>query len=75
MRSQTQALKQAGGMTKLIGSQAKRQKEQMEFEKERDQTFLEFEKEEAEKKSRDELVIAKIFTSSMNNSQQKRDFK
>ena len=36
-------------MTKLIGSQAKRQKEQMEFEEERDQTFLEFEKEEAEK--------------------------
>ena len=36
-RSQTQALSQlAGGMTRLIESQAKRHKEQMEFEKERD---------------------------------------
>ena len=30
----------------------KRQKKQMEFEKERDQAFLEFKKEEAEKKSK-----------------------
>ena len=37
VQSQTQALSQlAGGMTKLIESQAKRHKEQMEFEKETD---------------------------------------
>ena len=42
-RSQTQALSQlAGAMTKFIVSQAKRRKEQMEFEKERDRAFLEF---------------------------------
>ena len=42
-RSQTQALSQlAGAMTKLIVSQAKRRKERMEFEKERDRAFLEF---------------------------------
>ena len=50
MRSQTQGLSQlAGGKTKLIESQAKRHKEQMEFEKERDRAFSEFKKEEAEK--------------------------
>ena len=37
-------------MTKLIESQAKRHKEQMEFEIERDRVFLEFKKEEAGKK-------------------------
>ena len=47
----------------------------MEFEKERDQAFLEFKKEEAEKNRRHELEIAKIFASSMNNSQQQRDFR
>ena len=68
---QTQALSQlAGCMTKLIESQAKRHKEQMEFEKERDRAFLEFKKEEAEKNRRHDLEIAKIFASSMNNSQQ-----
>ena len=37
VRSQTQALSQlTGGMTKLIESQAKRHKEQMEFERERE---------------------------------------
>ena len=51
MRSQTQASSQlAGGMTKLIESQAKRHKEQMEFEIGRDRVFLEFKKEEAGKK-------------------------
>ena len=51
-RSQTQALSQlAGGMTKLIESQAKRHKEQMEFDKERDQEFLEFKKSRSGKKS------------------------
>ena len=70
MWSQAQALSQlAGGMTKLIQSQAKRHKEQMEFEKERYRAFLEFKKEEAEK-IEGELEIAKIFASSMNNSQQ-----
>ena len=50
MRSQIQALSQlVGGMTKLIESEAKRHKEQIEFEKERDRAFLEFNKEEAEK--------------------------
>ena len=41
----------------------------MEFGKERDQAFLEFKKEEAKKPRRHELEIAKIFASSMNNSQ------
>ena len=40
VRSQTQALSQlAGGMIKLIESQAKRHKKQMEFEKERSSIF------------------------------------
>ena len=53
MRSQTEALSQlAGSMTKLIESQVKRHKEQMEFEKERDQAFLEFKKKRSEKKSK-----------------------
>ena len=38
-------------MTKLIESQAKRHKEQMEFDKERDQEFLEFKKSRSGKKS------------------------
>ena len=43
LRSQPQALSQlAGGISKLIELQAKRYKEQMEFEKERDRAFLEF---------------------------------
>ena len=76
VRSQTQALSQlAGGMTKLTELQAKRHEEQMEFKKERDRVFLEFKKEEAEKNQRHELEIAKIFASSMNNSQQQRDFR
>ena len=76
VRSQTQALSQlAGGMTKLIELQVKRHKEQMEFEKERDQAFLEFKKKEAKKNRRYELEIPKIFASSMNNSQQQRDFR
>ena len=62
-------------MSKLIKSQAKRHREQMEFEKERDGSFSEFKKEEAEKNRRYELEIAKIFGSSMNNSQQQRDFR
>ena len=50
MWSQTQALTQlTGGMTKLIESQGKRHKEQMEFEEERDRAFSEFKKQEAEK--------------------------
>ena len=41
MPSQTQALSQlAGGMTKLIESQAKRHKEEMDFEKERYQAIF-----------------------------------
>ena len=44
----------------------------MEFEKERDR---EFRKKEAEKNRRHELDISKIFESSMNNSQQQRDFR
>ena len=36
-------------MTKLIESQAKRHKEKIEFEKERDRAFLEFNKKEADK--------------------------
>ena len=76
VRSQTPTLsEQAGGMTELIELQVKQHKEQMEFEKERDQAFLEFKKEEAEKNRRHELEIAKIFASSMNNSQQQRDFR
>ena len=76
VRSQAQALSQlARGMTKLTESQAKRFKGQMEFEKERDRTFFEFKKEEVEKNRRHELEIAKIFASSMNNSQQQRDFR
>ena len=76
MRSQTQALSQlAGGLSKLNESPAKRHKEQIEFEKERDQALLEFKKEEAEKNGSLELEIAKIFASSMNNSQKQRDFK
>ena len=76
MQSQIQALSElAGSMTKLIKSQPKRHKEQMEFEKERDRAFLEFRKKEAEKNRRHELEIAKIFESSMNNSQQQRDFR
>ena len=47
----------------------------MEFEKERDRAFLEFRKKEAEKNRRHELEIAKIFESSMNNSQQQRHFR
>ena len=47
----------------------------MEFEKERDRAFLEFRKKEAEKNRRHELEIAKIFESSMNNSQQQRGFR
>ena len=75
MRSQTQALSQLDrDVTKLIETQAKRHKEQMEFEKERDRAFLEFKKEKAENR-RHELEIAKIFASSMNNSQQQRDFR
>ena len=62
-------------MTKLIISQPKRHKEQMEFEKERDRAFLEFKKEEVEKIRRHNLEIAKIFASSTNNSQQRRDFR
>ena len=76
VRSQTQAVSQlAGGMTKLIESQPKRHKKYIEFEKERNQAFLEFKKEEAEKNRRHELEIAKIFSSSINNSQQQRDFR
>ena len=57
-------------MTKVIESQAKRYNEQMEFEKERDQAFLEIKKEKAGKNWRYELEIAaKIFASSINNSQ------
>ena len=53
MWSQTQALSQlARGMTKLTESQAKRHKEQTEFEKERDRGYLEFKKEGTEKKSK-----------------------
>ena len=53
MSSQTQALSQlARGMTKLIESQAKRHKEQTEFEKERDRGYLEFKKEGTEKNRR-----------------------
>ena len=53
MWSQTQALSQlAGGITKLIESQAKRHKERMEFKKERHRAFLEFKREEAEKLSK-----------------------
>ena len=41
VRSQTQALSQlTGGMTKLIESQAKRHKEQMEFERERERSSI-----------------------------------
>ena len=53
VQSQTQGLSQvAGGMTKLIESQVKKHKEQMELKKERDRAFLEFKKEEVEKKSK-----------------------
>ena len=62
-------------MTKLTDSQAESHKEKMEFEKERDRAFLEFKKEEAERNRRHELKIAKIFASSMNSSQQQRDFR
>ena len=62
-------------MTKLTDSQAESHKEKMEFEKERDRAFLEFKKEEAERNRRHELEIAKIFASSMNSSQQQRDFR
>ena len=42
MRSETQVLSQpAGGMTKPIELQGKKHREEMEFEKERDQVFLE----------------------------------
>ena len=76
VRSQTQALRQlAGGMTKLIEIQVKRRKEQVEFEKERHRSFSELKKEEAEKNRRHELEIAKIFTSSINSSQQQRHFR
>ena len=76
VRSEAQALSQlAGGMNILIESQAELDKEQMEFEKERDRAFLEFKREEAEKNRRLELEIAKIFASSMNNSQQQRHFR
>ena len=76
VRSEAQALSQlAGGMNILIESQAEQHKEQMEFEKERDRAFLEFKREEAEKNRRLELEIAKIFASSMNNSQQQRHFR
>ena len=60
-------------MNKLIESQSKRHK--VEFEKQRDRVFLKFKKEEAEKNRRYELEIAKIIASSMNNSQQLRDFR
>ena len=67
--SQTQALSQlAGGMTKLTESQAKKHKEQMEFEKERDRAFLKFKEKEVENNRWYELEIATIFASSMNNS-------
>ena len=47
---QTQALSQlAGSLNQLVESHAKRYKEQMNFEKERDKAFLEFKKQEAEK--------------------------
>ena len=76
VQSQIQAISElAGSTTKLIKSQPKRHKEQMEFEKERDRAFLEFKNEEAEKKRRHKLEIAKIFASVMNNSQQWRDFR
>ena len=71
VRSQTQTLNHlARGMTKLIELQVKIHKEQMEFEKERGRSFLEFKKEEAEKNPRHELEVAKISPSSMNNSHQ-----
>ena len=71
VRSQTQTLNHlARGMTKLIELQVKIYKEQMEFEKERGRSFLEFKKEEAEKNPRHELEVAKISPSSMNNSHQ-----
>ena len=44
----------------------------MEFEKERDQAFLEFKKKITGKNRRYELEIAKRLASSMNNSQQQR---
>ena len=73
---QTQALSQlARGMTKLIESQMKRHKEQMEFGKEIDRAFLEFKTEEAGKNRRHELEIAKTFASSMNNYQKQGDFR
>ena len=76
VRSEAQALSQlAGGMNKLIESKAELHKEHMEFEKERDRAFLEFKREEAVKNRRHELEIAKIFASSMNNSQQQGDFR
>ena len=55
-------------MTKLTESQAKKHKEQMEFEKERDRAFLKFKEKEVENNRWYELEIAKIFASSMNNS-------
>ena len=62
------------GLTKLIELQAKRHKEQIQFAEERDQAFLEFKIEQVEKNSKHELEIAKIFASSMSNSQQQGDF-
>ena len=62
-------------MTKLIESQAKRHKEQIEFEKERDRAFLEFNKKEADKNWRRELKIARMFASLIDNSQQQRYFR
>ena len=64
VRSKTQALSHlSGGMTQLIESNAKRHKAQIDFERERYKTFMEFKRDEAERNRRHELEMAKVFAS------------
>ena len=68
--SQTQDLSQlAGSLKLLVESHAKRHKEQMNFEKERDKAFLEFKKQEAEKNHQHEIEIAKTFAGALGSTQ------
>lgn len=73
VRSQTQALSHLGaGLSQLAESHSKRQKLQMEFDKSRDEAFLKFKAEEAERNRKHELQMAAIFANCLSSTQHPR---
>ena len=69
VRSQTQALSLiASTLNQLVKLNAKRQKEQMNFEKDRDKAFLKSKKQKAEKNYQLEIEMVKIFAGTLGST-------